>query len=213
MNIAERILASFTSYESLKCASLDSDYECVFGRLQTEWCFVGGLLVALAAVNTGVFTISGDSLFKVNPYARYAVASSSAFTGLGLTCDAWFLFRYHWTPTHVILTRALDVYSSYFFFSLSARLPALCMLTSACSLTAFLALVAYEAWPRGVLVTCFIWGVLVTLQFLVYGVHWFVKGVVGAGRLGKRGMGVVGRGMAGVVGSTTSTIEVGKSGR
>jgi hypothetical protein len=47
MNIAERILASFTSYESLKCASLDSDYECVFGRLQTEWCFVGGLVGVL----------------------------------------------------------------------------------------------------------------------------------------------------------------------
>ena len=44
MNIAEKILASFTSYESLKHARLDSEYECVFERLQTEWCFVGGLV-------------------------------------------------------------------------------------------------------------------------------------------------------------------------
>ena len=44
MNIAERVLASFTSYESLKRAQLDSEYECAFERLQTEWCYVGGLV-------------------------------------------------------------------------------------------------------------------------------------------------------------------------
>jgi hypothetical protein len=56
----------------------------------------------MAAVNTGVFTISGNGLFKVNPYAQNAVATSSAFTGLGIACDAWFLFRYHWMPTNII---------------------------------------------------------------------------------------------------------------
>jgi hypothetical protein len=47
MNMAERILASFTSYESLKRANLDSEYERVFEMLQTEWCFVGGLVGVL----------------------------------------------------------------------------------------------------------------------------------------------------------------------
>jgi len=75
------------------------------------------------------------------------------------------------------------------------------MLTSACTLTTFLALVAYDAWPRGVLVTCFVWGVLVTLQFLVYGVHSVGKGVVGMGKMGRRVTGMVGRRVVGVVGS------------
>ena len=47
MNIAEKALASFTSYESLKRARLDSEYESAFGRLQTEWCFAGGLVSCL----------------------------------------------------------------------------------------------------------------------------------------------------------------------
>jgi hypothetical protein len=175
----------------------------------------------MAAVNTGVFTISGHGLFTVSPYAQYAIATSSAFTGLGLTIDAWFLFRYHWQPTHIVIVRsliilpyiytsthirtptptqrrALDVYSSYFFFSLSARIPVICMLTAAISLTSFLALVAYDAWPTGVLVMCFLCGLVMSLQFLVYGVHWVGKVVVEVVRMVKRGVGVVGKGVAGV---------------
>lgn len=162
----------------------------------------------MAAVNTGVFTMSGNGVFKVGSFARYAVATSSAFTGLGLTCDAWLLFRYHWLPTHLIIVRstskdlicshicntqrrALDIYDSYFFFSLSARLPVLCMVISTLALTTFLALVAYDAWPKGVLVTFFMWGMVMTLQFLVYGVHWVAKGVVGVVRMVRRGIGMV----------------------
>ena len=50
-------------------------------------------------------------------------------------------------------------------------MPTFCMLLSSISLVAFLVLVAYDAWPTGVLVI----GVLVTLvmmlQFVVYGMH------------------------------------------
>jgi hypothetical protein len=44
MNIAEKVLASFTTYEFLKRAEVDSEYERVFEKLQLEWCFVGGLV-------------------------------------------------------------------------------------------------------------------------------------------------------------------------
>lgn len=44
MNIAEKVLSSFTTYESLKRARLDSEYERVFEKLQMEWCYVGGLV-------------------------------------------------------------------------------------------------------------------------------------------------------------------------
>ncbi|KAF8231509.1 hypothetical protein L208DRAFT_61194 [Tricholoma matsutake] len=89
--------------------------------------------------------------------------------------------------------RAVDIYTSYFFFSLSSRLPLLSTLTAAVALTTFLVVVAYEAWPVGVLVTFFGWGVMMTLQFLVFGVHWVVRGV---GRVGRE----LGRAVRRVVG-------------
>ena len=43
MALSQRVLASFTMYHELKNAQLDSQYEKVFTRLQTEWTYVGGL--------------------------------------------------------------------------------------------------------------------------------------------------------------------------
>lgn len=40
----ERALASFTMYSELKEANFDSHYEAVFGRLQMEWTYTGGLV-------------------------------------------------------------------------------------------------------------------------------------------------------------------------
>ena len=88
------------------------------------------------------------------------------------------------------------------------------MVTSACALTTFLALVAYDAWPMGVLVTCFLWGVLMTLQFFVYGVHWAGKTVVAGGRMVRRGVGMAGRWLVTVtraVGRDGSTISMGSA--
>jgi hypothetical protein len=78
----------------------------------------------------------------------------------------------------------VDVYGSYFFFSLSSRLPLFALTVSALALVSFLCAVAWAAWPTAVLVMCVITGVLVSLQFLVYGFHrlalclvWVVRGV------------------------------------
>lgn len=40
----ERVLASFTVYRELSTAKSETQYEKVFGRLQTEWTYVGGLV-------------------------------------------------------------------------------------------------------------------------------------------------------------------------
>ncbi|KAF8066531.1 hypothetical protein FPV67DRAFT_1417668 [Lyophyllum atratum] len=172
MTIAERMLSTFTTYSELKAAHLDSHYEKVFLRLQMEWTYVGGLLVALAAVSTAVFAISPDSIFTVQSYARSAIAASSIASGLGIACDAWFLLRYNWADLHTFIHRARDVYQSYFFFALSARVPVICLFASALALMVFMGLVAFQVWPMGVLVTCFFIGIIMTLQFLVFGAHW-----------------------------------------
>jgi hypothetical protein len=60
------------------------------------------------------------------------------------------------------------------------------MLISALSLLAFLGRVAYNSWPEAVVVICGIFGVIMALQFLVFGAHWCIRrgidGVKFAGR-------------------------------
>ena len=55
------------------------------------------------SVNTAVFSIAPGSLFTVGTYARGAVAASSAASGLGMACDAWFLLRYTWADLHTFI--------------------------------------------------------------------------------------------------------------
>ena len=49
-------------------------------------------------------------------------------------------------------------------------MPTFCMLLSSISLMAFLGLIAYDAWPVGVLVIGVMVFLVMTLQFIVYGV-------------------------------------------
>lgn len=84
--------------------------------------------------------------------------------------------------------RAKDVYGSYFFFALSARMPAVCMLLSALALMAFLGLVAFQVWPEGVAVVFFLVGLIMSLQFLVYGVHWCAGKIVAGGKASRQGV-------------------------
>ncbi|KXN87176.1 hypothetical protein AN958_09102 [Leucoagaricus sp. SymC.cos] len=188
MNPAERVVSSFTLYSELKEACTESEYQPVFDRLQREWQYVGGLVPALAAVNAAVFAISPDSLFRIQPFALSAIAASSMASGLGMAIDAWFLLRYNWIDIKTFIYRAQDVYGSYFFFALSSRIPAMCMFASAIALMAFLGFVAFGVWPQGVLVVCFFVGLIMTLQFLVFGVHWFANKVVATGKASKEGV-------------------------
>lgn len=186
MTLAQRSVASFTVYADLREADHDEEYETVFKRLQSEWTFIGGLLVALSAVNAALLALPTDGIFDIDGWAQIAVANSSVAAGMGLATDAWFLLRYNFNDLETFKYRARDVFDSYFFFSISARVPAVAMFISAVSLMCFLALVAFEAWPRGVLVVSLLFGVILSLQFLAFGVHrcargvvWVAKGLVG----------------------------------
>ncbi|KAJ7713459.1 hypothetical protein B0H14DRAFT_2644810 [Mycena olivaceomarginata] len=180
-NFFERVISSFTVYSEMKHARCHDDFDRIFTRLQLEWTYTAGILVALAAVDTAVFSISPDSIFAVNPLARGAVAASSIASGLGITCATWCLVRYAWVNLEIFLARAEDILStdtpSYFFFALTARIPSLLMLASAVSLMFFMAIVAWSAWPTAVVVGCFLVGLLMGLQFLVFSILWVVKSV------------------------------------
>lgn len=138
-----------------------------------------------------MFGFSSASAFLITHFARRAIAVGSVASGLGLTITAWFLLLYsnatspkfqvgvllfcsahRTTQADVLFQRmAMDVYGTYMFFCISARIPALCMFTSAFALMTFLLSVAWTAWPTAVLVMSFMAGVLISLQFIVYGVH------------------------------------------
>lgn len=192
MGVTQRIVASFTMYAELRD---ETHYERAFSRQQMEWTYVGGLLTAMAAVDTAVFSISPDTLFVINPIARSFIALSSTACGLGIFCDAWFIFRYNFVPLDTARVRSRDMFGSYFFFSLQARVPIICMLMSGMSLMGFLGVVAWSVWPTGLLVLSFLVGVLMTLQFLVFGAWWFVGKVMCMGRkIGRAVKWLVGRG-------------------
>jgi hypothetical protein len=76
------------------------------------------------------------------------------------------------------------------------------MLISALALMAFLGLVAFEVWPQGVVVVCFFVGLIMSLQFLVYGAHWCANKIVAGGKASKEGVVTVVRKMT--QGSMTS---------
>lgn len=121
-NFFERVISSFTVYSEMKHARCHDDFDRIFTRLQLEWTYTAGIvslvlyiahpyssnqLVALAAVDTAVFSISPDSIFAVNPLARGAVAASSIASGLGITCATWCLVRYAWVNLEIFLVSSL----------------------------------------------------------------------------------------------------------
>lgn len=178
----ETFLGNFTYYLDLRDAQVDSQFEAVLQNLRMEWTFMAGFLAALGAVDVAVLAIGDDSIIHLTPLSLRAIALSSTFTGLGLTALAYYILRYSLAPAHLFQVRAQDVYGSYAFFALSARVPTLCMVASALTLLGFLAMVAFEVWPVGVIVGCFLVGMLMSLQFLVYGCHMCVRGLIGAVR-------------------------------
>jgi len=184
----DSIVDSFSPYRELREARVDSDYERVLNGLCTEWRFVGGSLVALAGLEASVFGFSSGSTFTISNFARGTIAIGSVASGIGLTIDAWFLLAYCNTTPAKFQKMAVDLYGKYLFFCISARIPALCMFTSAFALMIFLLSVAWTAWPTAVLVMSFVVGVLISLQFIVYGVHCVVVLVAQVTRSVRRGI-------------------------
>ncbi|KAF9227051.1 hypothetical protein BS17DRAFT_774855 [Gyrodon lividus] len=184
----DSIVDSFSPYRELRDARVDSDYERVLTKLQAEWSFIGASLVALAGLEAAVFGFSSGSLFTVDSIAKRAIAIGSIASGIGLSIDAWFLLAYSGATAAKFQKMALDVYGKYLFFCISARLPALCMFASAFALMTFLLSVAWSAWPNAVLVMSFVAGMLISLQFIVYGLHCVVVFIVEVMRGIRRGV-------------------------
>ncbi|KAK7686479.1 hypothetical protein QCA50_010075 [Cerrena zonata] len=175
LSFVERFVNRFAPYEELCRAEEDSQIEKILGKQLTEWYVVGGSLLAVAGLNAAVFGFSSDTIFSIDGIAKRSIAIGSIAAGIGIVVDAWFLVAYSSADAAKFTRLARDVYNSYFFFCLTCRLPALCMFVSACALMVFLFTVAWETWPTAVLVMSFAAGILVSLQYLVFGVHRFVN--------------------------------------
>ncbi|KAG1725260.1 uncharacterized protein EDB91DRAFT_1168896 [Suillus paluster] len=171
LSFIDALVDSFSSYRELREACSDSEYERVLEKLTSEWYFVGASLVALSGLDAAVFGFSSSSLFSINSFAQSSIALGSVASGIGLAIDGWFLLIYSGANAKKFQKLARDIYGKYLFFCISSRLPAVCMFISACALMAFLLAVAWSAWPTAVLTMCFISGILISLQFIIYGLH------------------------------------------
>ncbi|KAI1791999.1 hypothetical protein LXA43DRAFT_370993 [Ganoderma leucocontextum] len=189
VSFAEGCLYWISPYEELREAAEGEDCEMaekVLARLLTEWYVVGASLLALAGIDAAVFGFAPGGLFVLEGFSLGAVSIGAIAAGLGLVYDAWFLVLYSGANGTKFLRLAKDVYNSYIFFSLTCRLPILCMALSTVSLMAFLLAVAWTAWPTAVLVMSFVAGFLLTSQFVVFGIHRLINFVIWAVRVAWR---------------------------
>jgi hypothetical protein len=149
-------------------------------------------------LNATVFGFAPDVIFSVDSAAKKAVAISGVTAGIGLVLDFWYQFLYNGATAAKFQVRshscaliilfnadlfrlhkvqARDTFGSYFFFCLCCRLPTFFMLISSIALLAFMFFVSFQVWPQAVLVISFLAGILVTLQYLLFGAHRIVLGI------------------------------------
>ncbi|KAI0299943.1 hypothetical protein BC826DRAFT_719646 [Russula brevipes] len=193
-SFASSAFDTLTYHRELREAQVDSDFDRVVAKLVSEWYYTGASLLSIAAVDTTVFGFSPDNLFSVDSIAKRSLIISSMAAAIGLLIDIWFIFAYSGADACKFQTLALDLYGSYFFFALSSRLPIIALFVAVLTLVVFLGTIAWNAWPTAVLVMCVLTGVLISLQFIVYGFHrfalclaWMLRGVwLGVAYFGSR---------------------------
>ncbi|KAH9013664.1 hypothetical protein EDB84DRAFT_1568564 [Lactarius hengduanensis] len=178
MSYASSTFDTLTYHRELREAQLDSDFDRIIIKLVHECYFP-----SLRDVDTTVFGFSSGNLFDVDSIAKRALIISSIAAAIGLFVDVWFILAYSGADVRKFQTLAVDIYGSYFFFALSSRLPLVALFVAVLALVVFLGAVAWTAWPAAVLVMCVLAGLLVSLQFIVYGCHrlalglaWMVRG-------------------------------------
>ncbi|KAH8828091.1 hypothetical protein DL96DRAFT_1555608 [Flagelloscypha sp. PMI_526] len=172
----ERTLAKFTLYRNFKFAQTQEEFQQLQDSMKNEWSFAGGALAALCGMSTAVFTLTPDSLFPVNPFARATIGMSGLLSAVGIFMVFWYWLRFNWADVETFNYRAMDLYGTFFFFCLTSKVPLLSAILAALCLLTFIANVAYNVWPLGSLIVCFFFGVVLSLQFLIYGIHWtYVK--------------------------------------
>ncbi|KAJ7727042.1 hypothetical protein B0H14DRAFT_2480271 [Mycena olivaceomarginata] len=179
--LALKILSIFTSYSALEAATSDADCERAVEILKSEWLNVGRwFLPVLGPADIALLIIDSQSMFKIDLFSQRAIVASSVATFLGLLCDLWFLARYYSLQPRMFMTQAQDVYGSYAFFSLSARLPSLAVLISILALGAFVGRVAYQTLPAFVIALGVVFAVVMGLQYIVRGSEVFYCSVAEA---------------------------------
>ncbi|KAH9984057.1 hypothetical protein BJV74DRAFT_588688 [Russula compacta] len=168
---------TFTYHRELREAQVDSELDRILARLLSEWYYVGASLLSITAVDTAVFGFSTGTLLSVDSLAKRSLIISSIAAAIGLFIDVWFIFAYSGADVRKFQTLAVDIYGSYFFFALSSRLPLVALFVSVLALVGFLGAITWTAWPTAVLVMCVLAGVLISLQFIVYGFHRLALGL------------------------------------
>ncbi|KAH9988210.1 hypothetical protein BJV77DRAFT_1022858, partial [Russula vinacea] len=137
-SLASSAFDMLTYHRELREAQMDSDFDRILSKLLSEWYYTGASLLSIAAV----FGFSPDHLFNVDSFAKRSLIISSVAAAIGLFVDVWFIFAYSGADVRKFHTLAVDVYGSYFFFSLSSRLPLFALIVSALALVGFLGAVA-----------------------------------------------------------------------
>ena len=164
------------------------------------WCSAGMMIYVLKVVsltnrlNATVLGFSHEVIFSVGSAAKKAVATSGVSAGIGLVLNFWYQLLYNGItaaksqvvliPTlpslYFILTTTYGPsprFRTYFFFYLCCRLPIFFMLAPSIALLALMFFVSFHAWPQAVFAISFLEGVLVTLQYLLFGTHRIVLGI------------------------------------
>nr|GAT50271.1 predicted protein [Mycena chlorophos] len=181
-NVAERVLGSFTRYYELQsCNSrYESTWDALIVDLRAEWSISAAVLGTLCGLNAAIFSLGPGSLFEVNSTAEAALTAAIVASVLGLMCTGWMWIRYGFTKPSIAQTRAQDFFStpevpSYFFFALSARMPAILGFFTGGGLVVFLTIIAWNSWPGAVMFGCFAVGLLMGLQWFVWGILYGVR--------------------------------------
>ncbi|KAH9958944.1 hypothetical protein BC827DRAFT_532162 [Russula dissimulans] len=159
-SFASSTFDTMTYHRELREAQVDSDFDRIIARLLSEWYYTGASLLSITAVDTSVFGFSPGNLFAVDSFAKRSLIISSIAAAIGLFIDAWFIFAYSGADVRKFQTLAVDIYGSYFFFSLSSRLPLLALFIAILALVGFLGAIAWTAWPTAVIVMCVLTGTL-----------------------------------------------------
>ncbi|TFK56350.1 hypothetical protein OE88DRAFT_1640322 [Heliocybe sulcata] len=180
------LLDTISPYHRLNEADGFDEIQKVMTDLQNEWSYVGASLMALAAIDATVFGYTPDGIIEIDSLARQSTAAGALAAAFGLAIDVWLILQYNCTDPRKFQTRALGVFDNYIWFCMTCRVPALCLLVSTASLLFFMCAVAFDLWPTGSLVVCFLTGFLVTSQYILWavvrGTRVIVKAVAGLWR-------------------------------
>lgn len=177
LNVFEAAINRVSQYAELKNAVCDDDFQKVLDQVRNEWRWGMNILMALCGLNATVFGFAPDIIFSVDSAAKRAIAISAVTSAIGLVLDFWYQFLYSGVSAAKFRVQARDTFDSYFFFCLCCRLPSFFMLISSIALLAFMFFVSFSVWPQAVLFVSFMAGVLVTLQYLLFGAHRLVLGI------------------------------------